>query len=240
MAIGATLFDSFASTTAATGGAFSTTNAKSPTQNTVYIVGAVRGSSSVSQTVTSVLTGYGITWTLVQHIFWQSLLRELNVWWGITASPVAPSVLTLTYTGDPDTTGQGVVVFEMSGVDLTIPIMSSAQSFGSGTTRSPTLASYTRQADAALAIFGVSLPTATDVTSKANWTELIDASYESPPTHLQAQFRADAGAANDLGCTAAWDGSSVTSAGAILCLQPLRVGAAYHASVPALLGGVDE
>lgn len=220
MAIGATLFDSFASTTGFTA-VFPTTNLKQTAVSTVYLVGMMRSSSSVVNTVPAVIAGWGITWQPLQQMFWQSGLRELAVWWGLSQpDPVAPSVLTFTYTGDPDTTGEAVLAYEMSGVSLVTPVVSSAQSFGFATTRTPTLTAYTSAQNAALAFFAASIAEATDMTAETNWTELSEITFASPATHLQAQFRANAGAVNDLGCTAAWDGTSINCAGAIVQLSP--------------------
>jgi len=210
MAITATLFDSYTDTTAFTD-TFSTTNSKTPTANVVYRVGLARNAAT-ALSVTPTLTGWGITWgSPVARIVWAGAgIRELATYEGITVSP-STGVLTFTFTGDPVTTGQSVIVVELGGdIDTADPVVGTpVTTTTTGTSATITHGSYVKTSNAALAWFMANLNSATNMTPDTDWTEVADVAHATPSMHLQCQFRADAAAIPDLTCTAAWDATNL-------------------------------
>lgn len=221
MAIGATLFDSYADTGTSTD-SFSTSNSKSPVSNRLYHIAVVLTSGSGAAWPTVTLSGWGITWAQVSNVQ-RTTVEWLGVFEGLHASP-STGVLTVTFTGKA-VNGKVVAATEVTGIDTADPIVGTPGTGGisTGTTRTVSLSSYADTDNAAIAAFFVGIAAATDVTPEANWTEIADASYDSPSTHCQVQFRADAGAIPDTSCTASWDGSNVNCGGIIVELSAAAV-----------------
>ena len=224
MAVGATLFDLYESTASATD-SFTTTNSLTPDANTTYLVGVELASGSGIAWPTVTLSGWGITWSQCAAPLTRATADLLVVFEGQTASP-SNGVLTVTYTGKA-LGGKSVVAVKITGDDTADPVIGTPGTVGytnSGGPATASLSGYTASGNAAIAFFDISVASTTDVTAETDWTEIVDAKYDTPNHHLQCQFRADAGSIPDTSCTATWDGSSVQHAGIIFELAVAAAG----------------
>ena len=214
MAVTATVFDTYASTASSTD-SFTTTNSLTPDADTTYLVGVELASGSGVAWPSVTLSGWGITWSQSASPLTRLTADLLVVFEGKTASP-SNGVLTVTFTGKA-IGGKSVVAVEISGDDTADPVIQSGTvGYSSGVgPATASLSSYADTDNAGIAFFDIGVASATDVTPETDWTEVADASYDTPNHHLQCQFRADAGSIPDVSCTSTWDGSSVNYAGFI-------------------------
>jgi hypothetical protein len=182
-----------------------TTASVTPTANVLQLLFVVSTTSAAAPN-TPTITSSGLTWTPIANATYNTIAspdRKLSVFWATGASPGAGAI-SIDHAGQA-MTGVSWSLFEVTGANLSSPIVQSPTNANdtTQTSASVTLAAFSSAGNLALA--GVGLNNAQAVTHRTNWTEIHDVVGSAPATSLETQYRqADDDASASWGSVTRW------------------------------------
>ncbi len=171
-----------------------TTASITPSANHLVLAWVVNRHATAADTVT--LSSNGLTWVQVNTVTFNGGLARLTLFRAMGASPSAGAV-TVTVAGS-DNIGAAWSISQYANVDTSgtngsgavIQSVTANSVTTADTSLSITLAALGQSINATAGGFSVLLNSATAITPGAGYTELAEATFDTPPTNIQSQWRA--------------------------------------------------